>query len=55
MLKDDDWLEKAKFLKQKADKKFKGGDLAGCEDDLKLAKLIIEDRTGSFEKRRKQV
>ena len=33
MLKDD-WLERAKLLKEKAEKSLKAGDNAGCKLDL---------------------
>lgn len=54
MLKDD-WLEGVRLLKQKADKKLRTGDLAGCEEDLKMARAVLEDKTQSFDLRRKQI
>jgi hypothetical protein len=54
MLKDD-WLESVRLLKQKAEKKLSSGDLSGCEEDLKMARAVMADKTKSFDLRRRQV
>lgn len=43
------------MLRQKAEKRLRAGDLAGCEEDINMARAVIEDKAKSFEARRKQV